>query len=456
MATYERLDYGSPDGSKWGGSATDKLGFFDGTPQAQYAATAVQATTRAGTIRLFVVPASTGAHSYSSSAEETMTASSLASDSCVVIARSSTTPGIAIAGYRVSAADTFGVTMMNVSTGATIVPVSTQAYQMIEFKANGGMVTTVSWSPTAVAASTTAEQSVTVPGAMPGQMVVVNKPTQQTALGIANARVTAASTVAVAFANISSAAITPTASETYTFALVPTMHAVSPVVHYGVPATTVSAAIPVSSTVEQTTTLMNLNATDIFLAVSAPAYQVGRLFGDGNINSSGVLSISQGSFSSAAVTPTSSAAFNVAIYRPENRAPIQVYTTTFAGTTVPASTTVEYTSACTGLITSSIVFVNKLFHTANIGVANARVSAADTITVALFNTASTATVVPAGNYRVGATQRAPAWGIGASAYQSSAAIASTCATVTYMVRPAMDATVADLRAALAANGFLPS
>ena len=32
MATYERIDYGSPDGSKWGGSASDKIGFYGITP----------------------------------------------------------------------------------------------------------------------------------------------------------------------------------------------------------------------------------------------------------------------------------------------------------------------------------------------------------------------------------------------------------------------------------------
>lgn len=29
MASYERLDYGSPDGCKIGGAATDKIGFYD-------------------------------------------------------------------------------------------------------------------------------------------------------------------------------------------------------------------------------------------------------------------------------------------------------------------------------------------------------------------------------------------------------------------------------------------
>ena len=36
MATYERIDYGSPDGSKWGIAATDKLGCYGATPVVQY------------------------------------------------------------------------------------------------------------------------------------------------------------------------------------------------------------------------------------------------------------------------------------------------------------------------------------------------------------------------------------------------------------------------------------
>ena len=36
MATYERIDYGSPDGSKWGIATTDKLGCYGATPVVQY------------------------------------------------------------------------------------------------------------------------------------------------------------------------------------------------------------------------------------------------------------------------------------------------------------------------------------------------------------------------------------------------------------------------------------
>lgn len=32
MATYERLDYGSSDGSQLGGASTDKIAFYGATP----------------------------------------------------------------------------------------------------------------------------------------------------------------------------------------------------------------------------------------------------------------------------------------------------------------------------------------------------------------------------------------------------------------------------------------
>jgi len=35
MATYEKLDYGSPDGCQMGGSSTDKIAFYGTTPVVQ-------------------------------------------------------------------------------------------------------------------------------------------------------------------------------------------------------------------------------------------------------------------------------------------------------------------------------------------------------------------------------------------------------------------------------------
>jgi len=45
MATYERLDYGSPDGALVGGAATDKVGFYGTTPVVQRATATTHTTT---------------------------------------------------------------------------------------------------------------------------------------------------------------------------------------------------------------------------------------------------------------------------------------------------------------------------------------------------------------------------------------------------------------------------
>jgi hypothetical protein len=50
MPTYERLDYGSPDGSQWGGASSDKVGFYGAVPVIQRAySSAVHATSALAT-----------------------------------------------------------------------------------------------------------------------------------------------------------------------------------------------------------------------------------------------------------------------------------------------------------------------------------------------------------------------------------------------------------------------
>lgn len=73
-------------------------------------------------------------------------------------------------------------------------------------------------SPAAVAANTTAEQvfSATGIGILPGDFVSVNKPTAQAGLGIVGFRSTGtADQLAITFSNNTGASITPTASESY-------------------------------------------------------------------------------------------------------------------------------------------------------------------------------------------------------------------------------------------------
>lgn len=65
-----------------------------------------------------------------------------------------------------------------------------------------------------VAANTTVEQTFTVTGLATTDTVFVNKPTATAGLGIVNARVSAANTLAITFVNATAGAIDP-AAETY-------------------------------------------------------------------------------------------------------------------------------------------------------------------------------------------------------------------------------------------------
>lgn len=81
------------------------------------------------------------------------------------------------------------------------------------------MLLGVALTPSAVSANTTAEQTFTVRGLLVGDEVQVSKPTTQAGLGIVNARVSAADTLAITFSNNTGGGLTPTAGETYTVAV---------------------------------------------------------------------------------------------------------------------------------------------------------------------------------------------------------------------------------------------
>jgi hypothetical protein len=73
----------------------------------------------------------------------------------------------------------------------------------------------VSLTPASVGAATTAEQTFTVTGLATNDKVFVNGPAPTAGTGIVGARVSAANTLAITFANVTAAALTPAAG-TYT------------------------------------------------------------------------------------------------------------------------------------------------------------------------------------------------------------------------------------------------
>lgn len=80
-------------------------------------------------------------------------------------------------------------------------------------------VVSLSINVASVAANTTAEQTFTLPGLATTDMVFVNKPSLSAGLGVVNARVSAANTLALTFSNNTAAPIDP-AAETYNILVV--------------------------------------------------------------------------------------------------------------------------------------------------------------------------------------------------------------------------------------------
>ena len=151
------------------------------------------------------------------SAEQGLTVTGLATtDAIVGVSKPTAQAGIGLVGWRVSAANSLGLTFMN-ATAATVTPTASESYRINVFRPKpvAPMVRyTQALTPVSVAANTTAEQTFTVTGLVAGSPVWVNKPSYQAGLGIAGVRVSAANTLAINYANSSSSAIVPT-SESY-------------------------------------------------------------------------------------------------------------------------------------------------------------------------------------------------------------------------------------------------
>ncbi len=81
------------------------------------------------------------------------------------------------------------------------------------------ILSTVTLSPATVAVNTTAEQTFFINGLTTGDFVSVNKPAAQAGLGIVGVRVSAASTLAITFANVTGAIIQPSVEAYKVFAI---------------------------------------------------------------------------------------------------------------------------------------------------------------------------------------------------------------------------------------------
>lgn len=125
---------------------------------------------------------------------------------------------LGIVGYRVTGANTIGVTFGNFSQTTTVTPTASESYAVSIHRpapAAPLVIQTATLTPAAVAPNTTAEQTFAVPNLVASSPAWVNKPSCTTGIGIVGVRVSAAGTIAINFANYTAGTITPPA-EVYT------------------------------------------------------------------------------------------------------------------------------------------------------------------------------------------------------------------------------------------------
>jgi hypothetical protein len=140
----------------------------------------------------------------------------LVSDAIAGITRATTQVGTGITSVRVTSASVIGLTYMQ--PGAAVTPTSSEVYLatiMRQAPLNPLMIYNQAVNATTCAANTSVEATTTVAGLVVSSSVLVNKPSLTPGIMIVNARVSAANTLAIQYANLTSTAIV-VPSEVYT------------------------------------------------------------------------------------------------------------------------------------------------------------------------------------------------------------------------------------------------
>lgn len=198
-------------------------------------------------------------------------------------------------------------------TASPVVQPSDNAQAALTRGLGGGWIATYSstQSPAAVAQGTTAEQTLTIQAGTgftmqlaTGDILYVNKPTQQAGLGYGNCRVSSANTLGISFINVPAGGgnITPTGSEAYKVVAVRGLPSISAVLS--------PAAVAANTTVEQQFNVTGLPA-GYLVQVSKPTVQAGLDIVGCRVVSSGVLGITFCNVTASPITPTASQTYTI-------------------------------------------------------------------------------------------------------------------------------------------------
>jgi len=236
-----------------------------------------------------------------------------------------------------------------------------------------------------------------------GMAIAVTKPTTNAGVVITNARVVANNQIAITYANMTSAAVTPT-SEAYQIAGLNTLPPCNHIASYGVVATGLVSVASITSS-EQSITVSGLLTTDIIVGVSKPTLSVGLLNGNGRVSAANTWQLPFINATQAAVTPSATEVYGVTVLSQTPLVPFTVITATLAPVSVAANTSAEQTFTVTALpfinSSPSTVIVNKPSLTAGVVMGGARVSAANTLAINFMNLTAAAVTPVSEQYTIG-------------------------------------------------------
>ena len=275
------------------------IGFYGATPTAQ-PGTAGLSPALSANLTIYSSTQSPSSVAINTAAEQAMTITGvLASDMVFAVSKPTTQAGLLVGTARVSAANTIQLVFGN-DTGTVITPTASQVYTIVGLGA--ALQTTAVLTPTSVAANSTSEQSFTVAGVFPGQVVAVNKPTTNAGVMITNCRVVAQNIVAIQFQNLTAATVTPTAAETYTFG---SASAFQQAPLMGVISQTLTpVSVAANTTAEQTFTVTGLiSGTEVY--VVKPSATSNLAVAGTRVSAANTLAINFANNSGAAITPPS-------------------------------------------------------------------------------------------------------------------------------------------------------
>lgn len=417
----------APDGFQVGSTSQSLVSAYGTSPAVpqRFGAnqSAISANAASGiliTATVSTVPANSGTITANtiSSVAVTMTTqgfiSSVGSD-FLIVNKPTAQAGMGIAGLPiVSTVSTVLVQYINPQAGTNATATAGEAYLVANLR---NLASSVTLSPPVVGVSSIVETLFTVTGVAVGSLLAIAKPTFQSYLGVVGMRVAANNTIGISLMNLSSAPVTPTASELYQYVALNQLQAHSNIMVANI--NTSAAPVTVTSgglnTVTMTVTGMSVS-TDFPLGVSRSyyGYQNGAVttyapiaarVSAANVMEFTYISAGIGAGFAAAtgsvVTPANYDVLSVPFLRQNAAAPLVVQQVTLTPTAIGALTTTEVQFAVSNITVSTVVWVNKPSLTANIGIVGCRAVSANVIGITYVNGSAATIIPPAETYVVG-------------------------------------------------------